>query len=146
NFDIEIDYGKTRDDPYSRRFDEYREEFDNEIEQLANEYNLRIGKKGYDLDDVWEKCENIMTVQYIHGMMKDLRKKSNGKVLDDALPSVRAKGSRLIGMIRKEMNEDGDSHNKEMEFEVTSTRTHVVKMFLLGRNYFSYTVTDIATA
>ncbi|GJT86800.1 phospholipase-like protein, partial [Tanacetum coccineum] len=57
SFDVEIDYGKTRDDPYSRRFDEYKEVFDNEIEQLGNEYDLRIGKKGYALDDVWEKCE-----------------------------------------------------------------------------------------
>ncbi|GJR04148.1 zinc finger, CCHC-type containing protein [Tanacetum coccineum] len=57
SFDVEIDYGKTRDDPYSRRFDEYKEVFDNEIEQLGNEYDLRIGKKGYALDDVWEKCK-----------------------------------------------------------------------------------------
>ncbi|GJV69530.1 phospholipase-like protein [Tanacetum coccineum] len=59
SFDVETDYGKTRDDPYSRRFDEYNEVFDNEIEQLGNEYDLRIGKKGYALDDVWEKCEKF---------------------------------------------------------------------------------------
>ncbi|GKA66856.1 hypothetical protein Tco_0766664, partial [Tanacetum coccineum] len=38
-------------------FDEYKEVFDNKIKQLANEYDLRIGKKGYAMDDVWEKCE-----------------------------------------------------------------------------------------
>ncbi|GJT90685.1 hypothetical protein Tco_1079530 [Tanacetum coccineum] len=43
--------------PYSRRFDEYKQVFDNEVEQLSNEYTLRIGIKGYVLDDVWEKCE-----------------------------------------------------------------------------------------
>ncbi|GJT19066.1 hypothetical protein Tco_0877772 [Tanacetum coccineum] len=40
SFDVEIDYGKTRDDPYSRRFDEYKE-------------------KGYALDDIWEICEDF---------------------------------------------------------------------------------------
>ncbi|GJV30004.1 phospholipase-like protein [Tanacetum coccineum] len=59
SFDVNADYGKTRDDPYSRRFDEYRKVFDNEIEQLANEYDLIIRKKGYALDDVWEKCEKF---------------------------------------------------------------------------------------
>ncbi|GJS45696.1 hypothetical protein Tco_0595817 [Tanacetum coccineum] len=59
SFDVEIDYGKTRDDPYSRRFDEYKKVFDNEIEQLGYKYDLRIGNKGYALDDVWEKCEKF---------------------------------------------------------------------------------------
>ncbi|GJS72836.1 hypothetical protein Tco_0705677 [Tanacetum coccineum] len=31
--------------------------FINEVEQLSNEYELKIGKKGYVIDDVWEKCE-----------------------------------------------------------------------------------------
>ncbi|GJY28646.1 hypothetical protein Tco_0404413 [Tanacetum coccineum] len=44
-------------DPYSRRFDEYNRVFKNEIEHLSNEYILRMGKKGYVLDDVWEKCQ-----------------------------------------------------------------------------------------
>ncbi|GKE00117.1 hypothetical protein Tco_1388100, partial [Tanacetum coccineum] len=38
-------FGKTLDDPYSRRFDEYKEEFDSEIEQLANKYDLRVGSR-----------------------------------------------------------------------------------------------------
>nr|GEZ45878.1 hypothetical protein [Tanacetum cinerariifolium] len=45
SFDIEIDFGKTLDDPYSRRFDEYKEEFDSKIKQLANEYDLRVGSR-----------------------------------------------------------------------------------------------------
>ncbi|GJT33884.1 hypothetical protein Tco_0924303 [Tanacetum coccineum] len=36
---------------------EERRVFNNEVEQLSNEYILRIGKKGYVLDDVWEKYE-----------------------------------------------------------------------------------------
>ncbi|GJW08004.1 hypothetical protein Tco_1570427, partial [Tanacetum coccineum] len=158
SFDIEFDYGKTCDNPYSRRFDEYREVFDNEIKQLENEYNLRIGKKGYALDDVQEKCEKYHggTVYPWHdeGFEEEEKWESGIEKTDYEPPFVdietfeikRANGSRFMGMIRKEMNEEGGSHSKEMEFEVTSTRIHVVKMFLLGRNYFSYAVTDIAMA
>ncbi|GJW69803.1 phospholipase-like protein, partial [Tanacetum coccineum] len=51
SFDVEIDYGKTLNDPYSRRFDEYKEKFDSEIEQLPNEYDLRVG---FEEDEQWE--------------------------------------------------------------------------------------------
>ncbi|GKD39924.1 phospholipase-like protein, partial [Tanacetum coccineum] len=51
------EYAKVIGDPYSRRFDEYKRVFNNEIEHLSNEYILRIGKKGYILDDVWEKYQ-----------------------------------------------------------------------------------------
>ncbi|GJZ81375.1 phospholipase-like protein [Tanacetum coccineum] len=50
SFYIEANYGRTCDDPYSRRFDEYKRTFDNEIKRLANEYDLRIGKKGKKSD------------------------------------------------------------------------------------------------
>ncbi|GKD69878.1 hypothetical protein Tco_1323968, partial [Tanacetum coccineum] len=56
-FDVKEEYAKEIGNPYSRRFDEYKQVFDNEVELLSNEYTLRIGKKGYVLDDVWEKCE-----------------------------------------------------------------------------------------
>ncbi|GKA55420.1 hypothetical protein Tco_0754369, partial [Tanacetum coccineum] len=42
-----------------RNFDDYKWVFDLEIEQLANEYELRIGKKGHILDMIWENCKNI---------------------------------------------------------------------------------------
>ncbi|GJW09543.1 hypothetical protein Tco_1575370 [Tanacetum coccineum] len=58
SFDIEADYAKMFANPYSRRFDEYKRIFINEVEQLSNEYELRIRKKGYVLDDVWEKCKH----------------------------------------------------------------------------------------
>ncbi|GJU18816.1 phospholipase-like protein [Tanacetum coccineum] len=51
------EYAREIGGPYSRRFDEYNRAFKNEIEHLSNEYILRIGKKGYVLDDVWEKCQ-----------------------------------------------------------------------------------------
>ncbi|GKD76403.1 hypothetical protein Tco_1339024 [Tanacetum coccineum] len=38
-------------------FEQRTRVFNNEIEHLSNEYILRIGKKGYVLDDVWEKCQ-----------------------------------------------------------------------------------------
>ncbi|GJX08960.1 hypothetical protein Tco_0198819 [Tanacetum coccineum] len=50
---------EIHNDPYSRDFEEYKAVFDNEIEQLANEYELRIGRKGYILEDIWEKCEHV---------------------------------------------------------------------------------------
>ncbi|GJV05330.1 hypothetical protein Tco_1338899 [Tanacetum coccineum] len=55
---VNEEYAKEIGNPYSRRFDKYYKVFNNEIEHLSNEYILRIGKKGYVLDDVWEKCEH----------------------------------------------------------------------------------------
>nr|GEZ15561.1 hypothetical protein [Tanacetum cinerariifolium] len=46
-------------DPMERSFDDYKWVFDLEIEQLANEYELRIGKKGHILEMIWENCKNI---------------------------------------------------------------------------------------
>ncbi|GJR51025.1 hypothetical protein Tco_1401546 [Tanacetum coccineum] len=57
SYDVKEEYTKEIGNPYSRRFDEYNKVFNNEIEYLSNEYILRIGKKGYVLDDVWEKCQ-----------------------------------------------------------------------------------------
>ncbi|GKA26402.1 hypothetical protein Tco_0712511 [Tanacetum coccineum] len=57
SYDVEEEYAREIGNPYSRRFDEYNRVFNNEIEHLSNEYILRIGKKGYILDDVWEKCQ-----------------------------------------------------------------------------------------
>ncbi|GKB26229.1 phospholipase-like protein [Tanacetum coccineum] len=59
NFNFEVVFERTWDDPYSRRFDVYTEELDNEIEQLENEYELKAGRKRYALDEVWEKCEKF---------------------------------------------------------------------------------------
>ncbi|GJS91721.1 hypothetical protein Tco_0774357 [Tanacetum coccineum] len=124
SFDIETDYGRTRDDPYSRRFDEYKMEFDNEVEQLANEYDLRIGTKGYALDDVWEKCEKFhgdYESPFVDIKTFEIERYSfdGGRIfvcitkpLDDALPLGRVNESRFMGMIRKEMDEEGGVRRK----------------------------------
>ncbi|GKD81438.1 hypothetical protein Tco_1348277 [Tanacetum coccineum] len=57
SYDVEEEYAREIGDLYSKRFDEYNRVFNNEIKHLSNEYILRIGKKGYVLDDVWEKCQ-----------------------------------------------------------------------------------------
>nr|GEV90563.1 hypothetical protein [Tanacetum cinerariifolium] len=45
SFDVEIGYGITVDDSYSRRFDEYKEKFDSKIEQFLNEYDTMKGSR-----------------------------------------------------------------------------------------------------
>ncbi|GJZ03828.1 hypothetical protein Tco_0537103 [Tanacetum coccineum] len=57
SYDVKEEYAREIGNPYSRRFDEYNMVFNNEIEHLSNKYILRIGNKGYVLDDVWEKCQ-----------------------------------------------------------------------------------------
>ncbi|GKB04142.1 hypothetical protein Tco_0832285 [Tanacetum coccineum] len=49
-------------DPQSRSFDNYNWMFDLEIDQLAEEYELGIGKKGHMLDDIWEKFDGCFTI------------------------------------------------------------------------------------
>ncbi|GJW99124.1 hypothetical protein Tco_0180932 [Tanacetum coccineum] len=80
SFDVEADYANMFANPYSRRFDEYKRIFINEVEQLSNEYELKIGKKKYVLDDVWENVNKTTGVQHTHGTMKDMRKKNFGNV------------------------------------------------------------------
>nr|GEX66991.1 hypothetical protein [Tanacetum cinerariifolium] len=46
-------------------------------------------------------------------------------------------GVELFDMTENDEKADG-SNSKEMGFGVTSTRIHVVKMILFGRNHFSY--------
>ncbi|GJX11975.1 hypothetical protein Tco_0201834 [Tanacetum coccineum] len=57
SYDVEEEYAREIGNPYSRRFNEFNRVFNNEIKHLSNEYIIRIGKKGYVLDDVWEKCQ-----------------------------------------------------------------------------------------
>ncbi|GJX11875.1 hypothetical protein Tco_0201734 [Tanacetum coccineum] len=46
-------------DPRERSFDDYKWMFDLKIDQLADEYELGIGKKGHMLDDIWENCKKV---------------------------------------------------------------------------------------
>ncbi|GKD28875.1 hypothetical protein Tco_1239653 [Tanacetum coccineum] len=50
---LQVRYGQQDIDDTTRE----RRVFNNEIEHLSNEYILRIRKKGYVMDDVWEKCQ-----------------------------------------------------------------------------------------
>nr|GEV65361.1 BYPASS-related protein [Tanacetum cinerariifolium] len=50
---------ETSKDLYSRILEEYNLGFDIEIKQLADEYALGIRNKGYILDDIWEKYEQV---------------------------------------------------------------------------------------
>ncbi|GJY26571.1 hypothetical protein Tco_0401297 [Tanacetum coccineum] len=43
----------------SRSFYDYKWVFDLEIDQLADEYELGIGKKGHMLDKIWEYCKEV---------------------------------------------------------------------------------------
>ncbi|GJX07324.1 phospholipase-like protein [Tanacetum coccineum] len=54
-----VNIGRTMDDPYSRNFDVYKDEFDKEIEHLVIEYELKVGRKRYALEEVWKKCETF---------------------------------------------------------------------------------------
>ncbi|GKA57096.1 hypothetical protein Tco_0756284 [Tanacetum coccineum] len=45
-------------DPLSRSFYDYKWVFDLEIDELADEYELGIGKKGHMLDKTWEYCKD----------------------------------------------------------------------------------------
>nr|GFB04364.1 phospholipase-like protein [Tanacetum cinerariifolium] len=59
DFNFGVNIGRTKDDPYSRNFDEYKDEFDKEIEQLVNQYELKAGRKRYALEEVWKKCKKF---------------------------------------------------------------------------------------
>ncbi|GJS03006.1 hypothetical protein Tco_0319514, partial [Tanacetum coccineum] len=107
-----------------------------------------IGKKGYALDDMWEKCKKfhggITFPWYVEGFKEEEQWESGvekteyeppfvdietfeikrysfkggkrfvcvTKQLDDVLPLGRVNGSRFMGMIRKEMGEEGSTEEK----------------------------------
>ncbi|GJU34166.1 hypothetical protein Tco_1182520 [Tanacetum coccineum] len=57
NLDSE-NLGNTKD-PNSRSFYDYKWVFNLEIGQLADEYELGIGKKGHMLDNIWKYCKKV---------------------------------------------------------------------------------------
>ncbi|GJW23011.1 hypothetical protein Tco_0033633 [Tanacetum coccineum] len=65
SYDVKEEYAREIGNPYSRIFDEYNRVFNNEIEHLSNEYILRIGKKGYVLDDLILKVTETFLVPNI---------------------------------------------------------------------------------
>ncbi|GJW17964.1 hypothetical protein Tco_0025400 [Tanacetum coccineum] len=123
SYDVEEEYAREIGDPYSRRFDEYNRVFNNEIEHLSNEDILRIGKNGYVLDDVWEKCQQNYkkTNEAWHDeayeedemwQIGDEKTDYDSPYVDDeALPLGRMNGAPFKAMIRKEL--DGNKYVHE---------------------------------
>ncbi|GJZ65463.1 hypothetical protein Tco_0622159 [Tanacetum coccineum] len=122
SYDVEEEYAREIGDPYSRIFDEYNRVFKNEIEHLSNEYILRIGKKGYVLEDeMWRITDydppyvNIETFE-----VKEYSFKGGRSFIcitnreDEALPLGCVNGAWFKAMIRKEL----EGHNS---YGVTTT-------------------------
>ncbi|GKE66932.1 hypothetical protein Tco_1521093 [Tanacetum coccineum] len=59
----------------SRSFDDYKWMLDLEVDQLADEYELGIGNKGYMLDDIWENCKKYKGIIPIGGMIKNQKRR-----------------------------------------------------------------------
>ncbi|GJX17545.1 hypothetical protein Tco_0218377 [Tanacetum coccineum] len=93
DFNFGVNIRRTKEDPY-------KDEFDKEIEQLVNEYKLKVGRKRYALEEVWEKCEKF------HDSTKQCFI-SITKQMNDVLPLGRVNGYRFIEKTRKEMDEEG---------------------------------------
>nr|GEX72720.1 hypothetical protein [Tanacetum cinerariifolium] len=60
-------------DPLFRSFLDYTYVFDLEVDQLADEYELRIRKKGHILDKIWEYCKDVHRDNNDHGFTKKER-------------------------------------------------------------------------
>ncbi|GKE02724.1 hypothetical protein Tco_1390707, partial [Tanacetum coccineum] len=111
SYDVEEEYAWEIGNPYSIRFDEYKRMFNNEIKHLSNEYILRIGKKWYVLDDVWEKFQQNYKKKneawHDEGYEEDemcficITDREDG-----ALPVGRVNGARFKAMIRKELKDN----------------------------------------
>ncbi|GJV50964.1 hypothetical protein Tco_1446705 [Tanacetum coccineum] len=121
--------------------------FDHEIEQLENEYKLRIGKKGYILDNIWEKCEHVHGEQYTRGMLKDLKKtNSKGKVImvqgDDPRGNGHGKKYPKGKLVCVVLTLFSDSYNKE--FGIILAYGYVEKVVADCRNYGVVPLLDYA--
>ncbi|GJT89364.1 hypothetical protein Tco_1071081 [Tanacetum coccineum] len=108
SYDVKEEYAREIGDPYSRRFEEYYRVVNNEIEHLSNEYILRIGKKGYILDDVWEKCQQNHKKTNEAWRVEAYEEDEMCFICithreDEALPLGRMNGARFKAMIRKEL-------------------------------------------
>ncbi|GJU06151.1 phospholipase-like protein [Tanacetum coccineum] len=79
-------------DPRSRSFDDYKWMFDLEIDQLADEYELGIGKKGHMLEYIWENCKKVQVDNtywwHDHGLEKNERQESGLDIKEYDLPDV----------------------------------------------------------
>ncbi|GKD17478.1 hypothetical protein Tco_1206636 [Tanacetum coccineum] len=108
SYDVKEEYAREIGDPYSKRFDKYNRVFNNEIEHLSNDYILRIGKKGYVLDYVWGKFQQIYkkTNEAWHDEAYEEDEMCFICITDhedEALPLGHLNGARFKAMIRKEL-------------------------------------------
>ncbi|GKC06085.1 hypothetical protein Tco_0997695 [Tanacetum coccineum] len=91
-----------------------------EIGQLADEYEIEIGKKGHMLDKICEYYENVHRDNtywwHDHGLEEE-------EQMDDALPLGRKNGSRFREMIRKEL--DDGAHNETFQQLGGNSRDHL---------------------
>ncbi|GJV75742.1 reverse transcriptase domain-containing protein [Tanacetum coccineum] len=75
-------------------FDDYKWMFDLEIDQLADEYELGIGKKGHMLDDIWENCKKVQGdntyLWHDHGLEENERQESSLDIEEYDPPQVRS--------------------------------------------------------
>ena len=55
SYSEESDAPKGYEGPFDRSFEKFKSEFEREILELLDEYGLKIGVKGYMLQDIWEK-------------------------------------------------------------------------------------------
>ncbi|GKD96439.1 hypothetical protein Tco_1380336 [Tanacetum coccineum] len=112
SYDVEEEYAKEIGNSYSRRFKEYNRVFNNEIEHLSNEYILRIRKKGYVLDDVWEKCQQ--NYKKTNEAWHDEGYEEDEMCSYDVTNSVYAVTTAGI----KSLREDGDNRKISAKFQI----------------------------
>ncbi|GJZ43267.1 hypothetical protein Tco_0590522 [Tanacetum coccineum] len=102
-------------DPRSRSFDDYKWMFDLELDQLADEYELGIGKKVHMLDDIWKNCKKVQGDNTFWCGQSFI---CVTKELMDALPLGRENGLRFREMICKEVDSGRKVHRKT--FSITT--------------------------
>ncbi|GJY73953.1 hypothetical protein Tco_0478384 [Tanacetum coccineum] len=123
SFNVKYEYAKEIGNPYSRRFDEFKRVFDNEVENLSNEYTLRIGKKGFEEEELWRSGDEKTNYEPPFVDIKTFEvkkytfKKGQSFICitkqdDDALPLRRVNGARFKAMIRKELKDKGIAHDE----------------------------------
>nr|GEZ47690.1 hypothetical protein [Tanacetum cinerariifolium] len=115
SFYIKADYGKTRDDPYSRRYS--LDDVCEKCEKFHSDTLYLWHDEGFEEEKRWESGIEMTNFEPPFVDIKTFEIKRYSfeggrnfvcitKHLDDALPLGRANGSRFIGMIRKEMDEE----------------------------------------
>ncbi|GJZ15988.1 hypothetical protein Tco_0551665 [Tanacetum coccineum] len=113
SFDVKADYGKTRNDPYSRRKNaksSMRAQYRWHDEGFEEEERWECGIEKTDYEPPFVDIETFEIKRYSFKGGRSFI--CIAKQLDDALPLGRVNGSRFIGMIRKEMDEEGGTIRK----------------------------------